>query len=90
MEPKLIWFFLFAFSIIGMIFATNRASKNVVDDFEIVIKTIPWWQRLIYGLLDVYPFHLLNPRGKKWQTIVFFLLIPAFIGGYHLGQMVVK
>jgi len=90
MEPKTIWFCLFAASIIGMHFASNRAGKHVVDDFEVIVKTIPSWQRLIYGLLDVCPFYLLKKAGKKWQIAVCFLLIPALISGYHLGQMIAK
>ena len=89
-EPKFIWFCLLVFSIVGMIFATNRASESMIDNFDQAVEVIPWWQRLIYGLLDVCPYHLLKPRGKKWQTVVFLLLIPALISGYHLGQLVVK
>lgn len=88
MEFKTILFITFAASILGMIFCTNRAGKNVVEDVDSLIEAMPRWQKFLYGLLDVHPYYMLNSKGKKWQTTVYILLIPTLLSGVQIGQLV--
>ncbi len=87
MELKTFLFIIFGASILGMIFCTNRAGKNAVSDIDERLKNIPEWQQWLYGILEIHPYSLLNERGKKWQTTVYILLIPAFLSGIQLGEM---
>ena len=90
MELKTVLFITFAASVMGMIFCANRAGKNVIDNIDVLIKAMPLWQKLLYGALDVHPYYMLNSRGKKWQSAVYLLLIPALVSGMQIGQLVVK
>lgn len=90
MEVKYIWLIIFAGSIILANFASNKASKNVVDDIEERVAKMPFWKKLGFGFIDVYPYSFLNKKGQRWQTFVLVLMPILFYSGYQLSQFIGK
>lgn len=90
MEAKYIWLTIFAGSIVLANFASNRASKNVVDDIEERVAKMPFWKKLAFGFIDVYPYSFLNKKGQRWQTLVLALIPILFYSGYQLSQLIDK
>jgi hypothetical protein len=48
------------------------------------------WKKLFYGLLEIYPYYMLNSIGRKWQTAAYVMLIPMLISGIEIGKLVEK
>ena len=87
MEIKYFVVLTFAASILGMWLSTNQAGKNLVSEAEKRISEMSKWKQFFYAILDIYPQHLLNQTGKKWQRITYLLLITAFVSGIYIGHL---
>lgn len=88
MEEKVIWLIAFAVAILAMNLCSMQAGKHHIKNVEEEVKLIPKWKAWLYGLLQHQPYYLLNSKGKKWQTVVYILLVPTVFIGYKLGQFV--
>ena len=90
MEIKSIIIISFVTSLFVAIFCTNRAGKNTVENIDKLIDDLPMWKKLFYGLLEIYPYYMLNSIGRKWQTAAYVMLIPMLISGIEIGKLVEK
>ena len=69
-----------------MVYCGTRVKKNTVDNLDELIESMPLWQKLVFGFLNLYPTYMLNSSGRKWQSILLFMLIPTLISGAAIGQ----
>lgn len=80
-----IWAVVFGGSLLLSLVGTNRAEKNLVDDFDERAEKMPTILRWVYGLLHIYPPSVLKETGQRWQLFVYILMVPLLISALNLS-----